>query len=120
MKTEKMKENRAGYYIPEKYALEILEELKEQQDKFPKGFAEGVNCALSYLSCKDNQEMYRATPAEFITNASYRFETTILDRALKLDGVESLDEAKKISSAVVDLLESCGVEVKDAVLVEVK
>lgn len=54
-KTEKMKENRAGSYVPREFAEEIVATI-ESYEMEPE-FAQGAACVLAYLSCPEGSGM---------------------------------------------------------------
>lgn len=65
---EKMKENKAGQYIPHKFASEIIETLEERED-ISEDFARGAAVTLSFLTCPKGESMHGAPLNEFIDNA---------------------------------------------------
>lgn len=103
-KTVKMKRNRAGSYIPLKFAEEIVDTL-ESRELEPE-FVEGAVCVLSYLCCPEGSEMHGAEFASF------------LDNGLRV--MESQPPAEVMSAAreVIEMLKANGVEVVDAYIVE--
>lgn len=119
MKTKKMKENRSGYYIPEEFALEALEVANKHKGKLPSGFIAGFACALSYLSCQEDMDMHGKTPEEYIRNAIRGYRTLSLDTVLKLDEVETIEQARSKAREVIDNLKANGVNVVDAYIMEV-
>lgn len=119
MKTKKMKENRSGYYIPEEFALEALEVANKHKDKLPYGFVDGFACALSYLTCQEDMDMHGKTPEEYIRNAIRGFRMLNLNTVLKLNEVETIEQARSKAREVIDNLKASGVNVVDSYIVEV-
>lgn len=113
MKTEKMKENRAGSYIPEEFAREFLDEVEKNKDDFPEGFLAGAACALSYLICPKSVPVYGKTHAEYIRNAAIGFKVASAKGT-------AFEKAEEDALRIVEALEAAGFHVDDAYLVEVK
>lgn len=69
-KTEKMKENRAGSYVPREFAEEIVATI-ESYEMEPE-FVQGAACVLAYLSCPDGSGMHGAEFPSFLDNGHPR------------------------------------------------
>lgn len=100
MKTEKMKENRAGHYIPEDFAVEFVDEMDKLH--LSDEFIKGACCAFAYLTCSENDDMHGRTPAEFLKNTA------------------EINAREEDALKIVEALEAAGFHVDDAYLVEVK
>lgn len=119
MKTKKMKENRSGYYIPKEFAIEALEAVRKRKDELPYGFIDGFACALSYLTCQEDAAMHGKTPEEYIHNAIRGYRMLNLNTVLKLNEVETIEQARSKAREVIDNLKASGVNVVDSYIVEV-
>ena len=99
-KTEKMKENRAGSYVPREFAEEIVATI-ESYEMEPE-FVQGAACVLAYLSCPDGSGMHGAEFPSFLDIGIRAAEKR-----------PAADAARK----VIDALKAGGIEVVDAYVV---
>lgn len=100
---KKMKENRAGSYVPLGFASEMIETIED----FDMGeeFAHGALCALSYLTCPEGHDMHGKTFEEF------------LDNFIKVADAMPPAEVESIVKKIVAQLEASGIEVVEARIV---
>ncbi len=104
---QKMKENRAGHYIPIKFADEIEEHLRSREDA-SLDFVYGACSVLAFLTAKENDGMRGTTPEEYFTNS-----------LLWLNGKKQQEEAMGKAQEVIEQLEAMGVEVVGVNIVRV-
>ena len=96
---QKMKENRAGHYIPVKFAEEIESDLRNRDD-VSLDFVYGVCAALGFLTSKEDDGMYGTNHEEYFNNAI----AWLHDEMLQEDAISKAQE-------VINQLEAMGVEV---------
>lgn len=96
---QKMKENRAGHYIPNKFAEEIEKHLRSRED-VSLDFAYGACSVLAFLTAKENDDMCGVAPEEYFTNS-----------LLWLNDEKQQEEAISKAQEVIEQLEAMGVEV---------
>lgn len=106
---KKMKENKAGNYIPIKFAKEIEKKLAERSD-VSNEFARGAAFALSYLTCPKDMEMYGKDFDFYLENALAVM--AIRDNANSADS-DNISQAQ----AVINELKDLGINVVEAYIV---
>ena len=103
---KKMKENKAGNYIPRKIANEIIDVILKRDD-VDDSFVDGAATVLAYLTCPEDKPMNGAEIGKFVDNALYR-----LDRCDDMANVMS--QAQK----VIDELKAAGINVVEAFIMK--
>ena len=106
---KKIKENKAGNYIPIKFAKEIEKKLAEHSD-VSNEFARGAAFALSYLTCPKYMGMYGKDFDFYLENALVVM--AIRDNAKSADS-DSISQAQ----AVINELKDLGINVVEAYVV---
>ena len=96
---KKMKENRAGHYIPVKFAEEI-ENYLHSRDDVSLDFIYGACASLGFLTCKKDDSMYGTDHEEYFNNAVSWLNDEMLQ-----------EEAFGKAQEVIKQLEAMGVEV---------
>lgn len=105
---KKMRENKAGNYIPNRFAEEISDALLASD--MPDDFVRGGEVVLGYLSCREGEDMHGAGIAEWLDNASVIIEH---DKA----HAEIAEAATEVLGALKEKLADKGIEVADCYLV---
>lgn len=100
---KKMKENRAGSYVPLRFAAEMVGVIEDFD--MGEGFANGALCVLSYLSCPKGTDMHGKTFEEFLGNF-----------VKGVDG-EVPAEVASLAEKVVEQLKAAGIEVVETRIV---
>lgn len=97
---QKMKENRAGHYIPVRFADEIEKHLRNRDD-VSRDFIYGACAVLGFLTSKENDATHGADMDDFFSNAI----------AWLTDEKQLQEEAFSKAQEVIEQLEAMGVEV---------
>lgn len=103
---KKMKENKAGNYIPRKFADEIVEAILKR-DEVDNSFVDGASTVLAYLTCPEDNPMNGVDIDKFVDNALYR-----------LDCCDDMANVMSKAQKVIDELKAAGINVVEAYIVK--
>ena len=101
--TKKMKENKAGLYVPNRFAEEISDALRSSG--MPADFVRGGEVVLGYLNCPEDADMHGTDIADWLANAKAVIERDEMGAIIKL--------AKETIAEIEETLAGKGIEVAD-------